>query len=63
MNEINQKLVDEACVLFTQMVAEGDRDKRMDLKIEINAICLKGKFDYHQHVYSPMAASLKAAKC
>ncbi len=63
--EINQKLVDDARGLFIKMVHEGDRDKRVNLKIEINDICLKGKFDYFNSVYLPMVESMKSAngKC
>ena len=65
MNEMNQKLIDEACELFILMIHEEDRDKRVNLKIEINDICLRGKFDYFNSVYTPMVASMKAAngKC
>lgn len=62
MNEINQKLVDEAQRLFSIMVKEEDRDKRVDLKIEINDICLRGKFDYLNSVYMPMVASMKPVR-
>lgn len=62
MNAPNQKLIDEARKLFIMMVHEEDKDKRVDLKIEINAICLKGKFDYISSVYAPMLASMKGAK-
>jgi hypothetical protein len=64
MNEINQTLIDEARSLFAIMVREADRDKRVDLKIEINDICLRGKFDYLNSVCIPMTAIMKgAAKC
>ena len=65
MNEINQELVDDARELFIMMIHEGDRDKRVNLKIEINDICLRGKFDYFNSVYAPMIESMKAAngKC
>ena len=62
MAVINQKLVDEACELFVVMVHETDRDKRVDMKIEINDMCLRGKFDYQTLVYTPMVASMNAAK-
>jgi len=61
MNEVNQALIDEACRLFMVMISEEDRDKRIDLKIEINAICQRGRFDYHNSVYQPMVASMKVA--
>jgi hypothetical protein len=63
MNEINQKLADEARRLFVLMVKEEDRDKRVDLKIEINDICLRGKFDYFNSVYTPSVASMKLDRC
>ena len=59
MNEVDQKLIDEAQGLFMLMVREEDRDKRVDLKIEINDICLRGKFDYFNSVYMPMVATIK----
>ncbi len=62
MNEINQKLIDEAQKLFALMVNETDRDKRVDLKIEINDLCLRGKFDYFNSVYTPMVASMNLAQ-
>ena len=61
MDRMNQKLLKEARALFMNMVEEGDADKRRDLKIEINDLCLKGKFDYTQFVYRPMAAAIKGA--
>lgn len=63
MNDINQKLIDEARELFATMVHEQDREKRMDIKIEINDLCLRGKFDYLTAVYTPMVASMKATRC
>jgi hypothetical protein len=62
MIEADQKLIDQARELFALMVREVDRDKRMDLKIEINDICLRGKFDYQHSVYKPMVASMKKAE-
>jgi hypothetical protein len=62
MNVINQKLIDEARELFATMVHEQDRDKRVDIKIDINDLCLRGKFDYLTAVYTPMVTSMRAAK-
>jgi hypothetical protein len=58
-NNVDQKLVDEARGLFAQMVRETDKEKRVDLKIEINDICLRGKFDYDSWVYSPMLEQMR----
>jgi|GEM_PF-2595060 len=65
MTETNQKLINEARELFALMVREEDRDARVDLKIEINDICLRGKFDYINSVSIPMTAIMNAAakKC
>jgi hypothetical protein len=57
--EIDKKLVEEARGLFARMIQERDKDKRIDLKIEINDICLRGKFDYMNQVYQPMVKSMK----
>lgn len=62
MNVMDQKLVDEARDLFKLMINEGDRDRRIDLKIEINDMCLRGKFDYINSVYGPMVTSMKSEK-
>lgn len=58
MKEPNQDLITEARELFALMVREGDIEERMNLKIEINDICLRGKFDYLTSVYTPMVASM-----
>ena len=62
MIETNQELIAAARDLFAVMICENDRDKRIDMKIEINSMCLKGKFDYHNSVYAPMVAIMEAEK-
>jgi len=62
VTEIDPRLIDEASKLFVIMVNEKDRDKRVDLKIEINDICLRGKFDYFNSIYTPMIASMRLAR-
>jgi hypothetical protein len=62
MIETDNELVGAARDLFALMIREKDRDKRVDLKIEINSMCLKGKFDYHNSVYAPMVAIMEAEK-
>lgn len=61
MNKVNQKLLGEAKELFATMVGEEDRDKRREIKIDIDYLCLKGKFDYTTFVYGPMVLALKKA--
>ncbi|MBN2517832.1 MAG: hypothetical protein JXB14_03225 [Candidatus Altiarchaeota archaeon] len=60
MDNINQKLLGEARTLFVAMVNETDVDKRKDIKIEINDLCFRGKFDYNRFVYHPMVVAKNA---
>jgi len=58
LSEANQKLLDTAKNLFAIMVREEDRDKRREMKIEIDYLCTIGKFDYAYFVYKPMVMAL-----